>query len=65
MLTLLSTLLWLVFLYAAHLAYPTLMHSAFLGIFVVTGMSAVMAALIITSVLPSYTRSSRSVGEAT
>jgi hypothetical protein len=61
MLSVLSVGLWLVFLYAAYLAYPTLLDSAFLGIFVVTGMSGLMAALLITCLISPAARAPRSV----
>ncbi|WP_324676105.1 DUF4184 family protein [Hymenobacter sp. GOD-10R] len=59
----LTLLFWAAFLYAAHLAYPLLMKSAFDGIFIVTGMSAMMAALLVTCPLWPYIHTARSVGE--
>ena len=56
----LTVLFWGAFLYAASLAYPLLIKSAFEGIFIVTGMSAMMAALLITCPLWPYMRAQRS-----
>jgi len=55
----LTGLLWLAFLYAAHEAYPLLIKSSFEGIFIVTGMSAMMVALLIVCPLWPYLRATR------
>jgi len=59
----LTAVFWLAFLYAANEAYPQLIKSAFLGICVVAGLSAMMAALLITCPLWPYIRTTHSAGE--